>query len=232
MASVELMATKQVARLGKGLESAPPQVEMKSPAVPIRKSVTPDYLICLEDGKKFKSLRRHLAGLGLTPEQYRKKWKLPSDYPMVAPNYAARHPSSPRGRRRQLPDGAAATVMISPSATSGLGWKHGMRQWARRDRSGSRHQRRLKRVGWRSITLIRNPLSSARRSVIACSPSGPTSPASVNFALSACHHYRVWSYPWPQPMLTRYSNVELAGCAEREAHKRRRVSRRLVRSYR
>jgi len=78
-----------VERLGKGLESAPPQVEMKSPAVPIRKSVTPDYLICLEDGKQFKSLRRHLAGLGLTPEQYRKKWKLPSDYPMVAPNYAA-----------------------------------------------------------------------------------------------------------------------------------------------
>jgi len=78
-----------VERLGKGPESAPPQVEMKSPAVPIRKSVTPDYLICLEDGKKFKSLRRHLAGLGLTPEQYREKWKLPSDYPMVAPNYAA-----------------------------------------------------------------------------------------------------------------------------------------------
>ena len=78
-----------VERLGKGPESAPPQVEMKSPAVPIRKSVTPDYLICLEDGKQFKSLRRHLAGLGLTPEQYREKWKLPSDYPMVAPNYAA-----------------------------------------------------------------------------------------------------------------------------------------------
>ncbi len=78
-----------VERLGKGLESAPPQAEMKSPAVPIRKSVTPDYLICLEDGKKFKSLRRHLAGLGLTPERYREKWKLPSDYPMVAPNYAA-----------------------------------------------------------------------------------------------------------------------------------------------
>ena len=67
-----------VERLGKGLESAPPQVEMKSPAVPIRKSVTPDYLICLEDGKKFKSLRRHLAGVGLTPEQYRKKWVSPS----------------------------------------------------------------------------------------------------------------------------------------------------------
>jgi predicted transcriptional regulator len=57
--------------------------------VPIRKSVTPDYLICLDDGKRFKSLRRHLGVLGLTPEQYREKWKLPSDYPMVAPNYAA-----------------------------------------------------------------------------------------------------------------------------------------------
>ena len=78
-----------VARLAVGPENAPPQVEAKAPAVPIRKSITPDYLICLEDGKRFKSLRRHLAGLGLTPEQYREKWKLPSDYPMVAPNYAA-----------------------------------------------------------------------------------------------------------------------------------------------
>ena len=57
--------------------------------MPIRKSITPDFLICLDDGKRFKSLRRHLAGLGLTPAQYREKWNLPSDYPMVAPNYAA-----------------------------------------------------------------------------------------------------------------------------------------------
>jgi predicted transcriptional regulator len=70
-------------------ELAPPQAEAKSPAVSIRRSVTPDYLFCLEDGKRFKSLRRHLGLLGLTPEQYRQKWKLPSDYPMVAPNYAA-----------------------------------------------------------------------------------------------------------------------------------------------
>jgi predicted transcriptional regulator len=76
-------------RLAAGPESAPPQVEAKTPAVPIRKSITPDFLICLEDGKRFKSLRRHLAGLGLTPAQYREKWNLPSDYPMVAPNYAA-----------------------------------------------------------------------------------------------------------------------------------------------
>ena len=78
-----------VKRLAEGAESTAPQVEAKAPAVPIRKSVTPEYLICLEDGKHFKSLRRHLATLGLTPEQYREKWRLPADYPMVAPNYAA-----------------------------------------------------------------------------------------------------------------------------------------------
>jgi predicted transcriptional regulator len=53
--------------------------------VPIRKSITPDYIICLEDGQRFKSLRRHLRLLGLTLDQYRDKWNLPSDYPMVAP---------------------------------------------------------------------------------------------------------------------------------------------------
>ncbi len=78
-----------VERLVSEPESVPPQVETKAPAVPIRKSITPDYLICLEDGKQLKSLRRHLGALGLSPEQYREKWKLPSDYPMVAPNYAA-----------------------------------------------------------------------------------------------------------------------------------------------
>jgi predicted transcriptional regulator len=58
------------------------------PAVPIRKSVTPDALICLEDGKQFKSLRRHLSSKhGMTPEQYREKWGLPASYPMTAPNY-------------------------------------------------------------------------------------------------------------------------------------------------
>jgi MucR family transcriptional regulator, transcriptional regulator of exopolysaccharide biosynthesis len=78
-----------VARLASEPESTPAQIEVKAPAVPIRKSITPDFLICLDDGKRFKSLRRHLAGLGQTPEQYREKWNLPFDYPMVAPNYAA-----------------------------------------------------------------------------------------------------------------------------------------------
>ena len=66
--------------------AAPPPV----PAVNPRRSVTPDYIICLEDGKKFKSLKRHIGvHFGLTPEAYRTKWGLPVDYPMVAPNYAA-----------------------------------------------------------------------------------------------------------------------------------------------
>jgi predicted transcriptional regulator len=64
-------------------------VELK-PAVPIKKSIAPDFLICLEDGKKFKSLKRHLrTHYDLSPEQYREKWGLPADYPMVAPNYSA-----------------------------------------------------------------------------------------------------------------------------------------------
>jgi len=73
---------------GQGVASAPAPAA-PIPAVTVRRSITPDYLICLDDGLKFKSLRRHLAGLGMTPEQYREKWKLPSDYPMVASNYAA-----------------------------------------------------------------------------------------------------------------------------------------------
>ena len=64
-------------------------LEPAKPAVPIKKSMTPDYLICLEDGKRFKSLKRHLrTQYSMTPEQYRDKWGLPPDYPMVAPNYA------------------------------------------------------------------------------------------------------------------------------------------------
>jgi predicted transcriptional regulator len=64
--------------------------ETPKPAVPVKKSVHPEYLICLEDGKKFKSLKRHLRSqYNMTPDQYREKWSLPPDYPMVAPNYAA-----------------------------------------------------------------------------------------------------------------------------------------------
>lgn len=68
---------------------AAPQPERPQPAVPIKKSVTPDFIICLEDGKQLKMLKRHLkTAYNMTPEEYRERWALPADYPMVAPNYA------------------------------------------------------------------------------------------------------------------------------------------------
>ena len=76
----------------KGLQGAAPSEpsEELKPAVPVRKSVAPDFIICLEDGKKFKSLKRHLrTHYDMSPEEYREKWGLPADYPMVAPNYSA-----------------------------------------------------------------------------------------------------------------------------------------------
>src|SRR6267143_5020642 len=67
----------------------PTEREELRPAVALKKSVTPDYIVCLEDGKKFKSLKRHLrTSYDMSPEQYRDRWNLPADYPMVAPNYA------------------------------------------------------------------------------------------------------------------------------------------------
>jgi predicted transcriptional regulator len=70
-------------------EAQSPSEPLK-PAVPVKKSINPDFIVCLEDGKKFKSLKRHLrTQYDMTPEQYRDKWSLPADYPMVAPNYAA-----------------------------------------------------------------------------------------------------------------------------------------------
>ena len=75
-------------RLTAPAEEAPAKEELR-PAVAIKKSVTPDYIVCLEDGKKLKMLKRHLmSSYGITPDEYRAKWGLPSDYPMVAPNYA------------------------------------------------------------------------------------------------------------------------------------------------
>jgi predicted transcriptional regulator len=72
-----------------GHEPAPPPVEKQQPFVPAKRSIFPDYIICLEDGRKLKTLKRHLRStFGLSPEQYREKWGLAADYPMVAPNYA------------------------------------------------------------------------------------------------------------------------------------------------
>ncbi|QJU58013.1 transcriptional regulator [Sphingomonas sp. AP4-R1] len=76
--------------LGKDTVEAAPSTEAK-PAVSVRSSVKPDYIVCLEDGKKLTMLKRYLqTRYGMTPQQYRQKWKLPADYPMVAPNYADR----------------------------------------------------------------------------------------------------------------------------------------------
>ncbi len=88
-----------------------PAVTPQEPAVPIKKSVFPDYIVCLEDGKKLKMLKRHLkASYGMTPNEYRAKWGLPASYPMVAPNYAERRSDLAKTiglGRRPAEDGAA-----------------------------------------------------------------------------------------------------------------------------
>jgi predicted transcriptional regulator len=78
---------RALAGVSAGVEAA--EVAPKEPAVPVRRSITADHLVCLEDGRKFKSLKRHLrTKYNMSPEEYRAKWGLPKDYPMVAPNYA------------------------------------------------------------------------------------------------------------------------------------------------
>ncbi len=96
-----VIASVHASLTGLATGSAPPPVEpIKEPATPIKKSVTPDFIICLEDGRKFKSLKRHLrTAYGLSPEQYRAKWKLPADYPMVAPAYAAKRSAMAKSMR-------------------------------------------------------------------------------------------------------------------------------------
>lgn len=95
-------------------EPKAPEPARPLPAVPIKKSISPDYIISLEDGRRYKSLKRHLSGRGLTPERYREKWGLSPDYPMVAPNYAkqrselAKSMGLGRQRKRETPAPAAA----------------------------------------------------------------------------------------------------------------------------
>ncbi|QKC86789.1 MucR family transcriptional regulator [Mesorhizobium sp. NZP2077] len=103
--------------------SAPDKPEVLNPAVPVRKSVTPDYIICLDDGKKFKSLKRHLSThYGLTPDEYRVKWGLPSDYPMVAPNYAAARSALAKsmglGRKPKEPEASAPAKRTRTNGTA------------------------------------------------------------------------------------------------------------------
>ena len=109
--------------------------EKPVPMVPVKRSITPDYLISLEDGRRYKSLKRHLSGRGLTPAQYREKWGLPKEYPMVAPNYAKQRSELARAlglgqqRRKRPPKEPVADVAAGaeaaprkrgrPKATSG-----------------------------------------------------------------------------------------------------------------
>ena len=103
--------------LGKAAEPAGPA--RPDPAVPIRKSVTPDYIVCLEDGKKLKMLKRHLASAyNMTPDQYRERWGLPADYPMVSPGYAQQRSNLAKaiglGTRRSAPPPAPAPAAKAP----------------------------------------------------------------------------------------------------------------------
>jgi len=84
----ELIGSVHSALVQVGTEKQVAPVEPLVPPVPIKRSITPDYIISLEDGRHYKSMKRHLTGRGLTPDEYRRKWGLPHDYPMVAPNYA------------------------------------------------------------------------------------------------------------------------------------------------
>jgi predicted transcriptional regulator len=101
---------QEVYRTLNNVGTTPAAAERPQPVVPVKKSITPDYIICLEDGKKLKMLKRHLkTAYNLTPDEYRERWGLPADYPMVAPNYAAHRSAlakqiglgtKPRKRRR------------------------------------------------------------------------------------------------------------------------------------
>jgi predicted transcriptional regulator len=92
-----------------------PAPALPTPAVPIRKSVFPDHIVCLEDGKKLKMLKRHLqASYSMTPEQYRQKWGLPADYPMVAPNYANHRSSLAKQSGLGRKPGSAAPEQMNP----------------------------------------------------------------------------------------------------------------------
>ena len=118
----------------------PEKVELK-PAVAIKKSVTPDYIICLEDGQKFKSLKRHLRSeYNMSPEEYREKWGLPHDYPMVAPAYAAMRSHLAKSMGLGSPNKAKAVaqteVPTSSAPAEDPGKRHGKQ--TRKASNGSR----------------------------------------------------------------------------------------------
>jgi predicted transcriptional regulator len=110
----DLIKSTYVALIGLGSEPAAPEAVKQPPAVSIKKSITPEYLISLEDGRKYKSLKRHLrAKYNMSPEQYRAKWGLPKDYPMVAPAYAASR--SALAKAAGLGHGGGGAVKVAPT---------------------------------------------------------------------------------------------------------------------
>jgi predicted transcriptional regulator len=132
---VAAVITSVYAALNKcAVYGAEPIKEELKPAVSIKKSVTDDYIVCLEDGKKFRSLKRHLRShFNLSPEEYREKWSLPHDYPMVAPAYAAARSQLAKtmglGQRRQVEDAPQPVPAASakPSAKAAKGGAKGTR---------------------------------------------------------------------------------------------------------
>jgi predicted transcriptional regulator len=131
----DLIGTVHAALRNSG-QPAPQHEEAKlTPAISIRKSITPDHLISLEDGKQYKSLKRHLGKLGLTPEAYREKWGLPRDYPMVAANYAAKRSELARSmglgqRRSKAAQAKAATSDAVKTAPAKAPAKRGRKKVA------------------------------------------------------------------------------------------------------
>ena len=106
-----------------GRPEAAKAAEPLVPAVPIKKSITADYLVCLEDGRKFKTLKRHLrTRFNMTPEEYRRRWELPGDYPMVAPGYAERRSALAKsyglGRKAKAPSAPEPAAAAEPEPKS------------------------------------------------------------------------------------------------------------------
>jgi len=111
----ELIVLVHRALQGLSAPAQPEQEKKLTPPVPVKKSITPDYLISLEDGRRYKSLKHHLGVRGLTPEQYREKWGLSRDYPMVAANYAKQRSEMAKARGLgQLRRGATLPTAVAP----------------------------------------------------------------------------------------------------------------------
>ncbi len=127
---------EQVYRTLRDATQTPTEPEKPTPAVPVKQSIKPDFLVCLEDGKKLKTLRRHLmTAYNLTPAQYRARWDLPADYPMVAPNYAKLRSSLAKQIGLGLKSAQAPVPAKAPARHNGQKRAQRQGQRARRTRT-------------------------------------------------------------------------------------------------